>query len=174
MRSLIVAAVLASGSVASAGTYIGLGIGTAPSESDGAASNGNQTRSWRALLGYSFGHLSIESELNRYSNELNNEPYDATMLGLGLKYNIPIEYGFELFARAGIERTWLSGDTVDYFSGAGNGLYLGVGVEYHFIPLASVFVDYERQSATITPDDASVSSYDHTAGMFTIGAILHL
>src|ERR1700753_507776 len=84
MRQLLVLAVLATGPVASAGTYIGLGIGTAPSESDGAVTNGDQSRSWRALLGQSFGHLSIEGELNRYSVDLNGEGYDATMLGAGV------------------------------------------------------------------------------------------
>ncbi|HEX4449834.1 MAG TPA: outer membrane beta-barrel protein [Kofleriaceae bacterium] len=172
MRSLLVLAILATGPVASAGTYIGLGIGTAPSESDGVVTNGDQSRSWRALLGQSFGHLSIETELNRYSVALNSESYDATMLGIGLKYNIPIDYGFSLYGRAGLERTWLSGNDVDYFSGAGNGLYLGVGVEYRFVSVASVFVDYERQSATIDADGAA--AYDHNAGMFTVGAILHL
>ncbi|HEY1548713.1 MAG TPA: outer membrane beta-barrel protein [Kofleriaceae bacterium] len=175
MRSLIVAGILASGSVASAGTYIGLGIGSAPSVgNDSVPGAGAETRSYRGLLGYSFGHLAIETELNHFDSALNTESYGWTMAGVDVKYGIPLGYGFDVYGRAGLQRTWLSADDSarGIYAGAGNGLYLGVGVELRLLPMASVFVDYERQSTTI--DAAQPSSYGVSAGMFTLGAILHL
>jgi hypothetical protein len=175
MRSLLVLAILATGPVASAGTYIGLGVGTAPSVgNDSIPGAGAETRSYRGLLGYSFGHLAIETELNHFDSALNTESYGWTMLGVGLKYGIPLGYGFDVYGRAGLQRTWLSADdsTRGIYAGAGDGLYLGVGVELRVLPMASVFVDYERQSATI--DAVQPTSYGVSAGTFTLGAILHL
>jgi hypothetical protein len=175
MRSLLVLAILATGPVASAGTYIGLGIGTAPSVgNDTNPGAGAESRSYRGLLGYSFGHLAIETEVNHFDSALNTESYGWTMLGVGLKYGIPLGYGFDVYGRAGLQRTWLSADdsTRGIYAGSGDGLYFGLGVELRVLPMASVFVDYERQSATI--DDAQPGTYGESAGMFTIGAILHL
>jgi hypothetical protein len=173
MRSLLVVSMIAAaGSIASAGPYIGIGIGTGPSVSNDKVPNaGEQSRSGRLLLGYSFrlpvGRLSIEGEANRFDLELDANPLSSTMAGAGLKYSFPLGSGFEVFGRGGLQRTWLSGDT---YSGSGDGYYLGAGFELRIPVFGSVFVDYERQSATIN----SSINYDESAGMFTLGATVNL
>jgi hypothetical protein len=176
MRSLLVAAVLASSSIASAGTYLGIGIGTGPSIGNNAIPNPEANgRSGRLLLGESFGHLAVELEANRFGLSLNGSGYDSTMLGIGLKYGVPLADGFELFGRGGFQRTWLSGGGESaYYDGAGFGYYLGAGVEYRFLGLASVFVDYEWQSATIDESATDGTSFGQSAGMFTLGATIQL
>jgi len=179
MRSmLILAAVLATGSVASAETYIGVAVGTAPSISNDTIPNPrNDGRSGRFFLGEAFGlrfgTLAIEGEANRFDLVLNGFPSSSTMLGVDAKYSFPLSDGFSVFGKLGLQRTWLSegGDGPNY-DGAGNGWYLGLGAEYRIIPLLSVFVDYERQSATI--DAPTSTSYGQAAGMFSLGAAFHL
>jgi|HubBroStandDraft_6_1064221.scaffolds.fasta_scaffold38591_2 hypothetical protein len=179
MRSLLAIAVLAAtGPVASAGTYIGLGIGTAPSVGNDTITGAqNDGRSGRLLLGQSFGlpigRLAIEGEANRFSMILNGEGYDSTMLGVDLKYSLPLGNGFEAFGRLGLERSWLSanGDASDY-EGSGDGYYVGLGFEYRIAIFGSLFVDYERQSSTI--DSPTSTTYGQTAGMFTLGATINL
>jgi hypothetical protein len=178
MRSLLVAAVLASGPVASAGTYIGLGIGTAPSiGNDTIPRPANDGRSGRLVLGQSFGlpigRLAIEGEANRFDFLFNGEGYDSTMLGVDLKYSFPLGNSFEAFGRLGLERTWLSGGDATDYGGSGDGYYFGLGFEYRIAVFGSLFVDYERQSSTIDMD-ASSNSYGQTAGMFTLGATITL
>jgi hypothetical protein len=174
MRSLLAVIVLAAAAApASAGTYIGLGIGTGPSIGNDTIPNANNDgRSGRFILGMKFGRLSVEGEANRFGMLLNGDSYDSTMLGLGLKYSLPLANGFELFGRGGLQRTWLSSnaDRNDY-EGSGNGYFLGAGVEYRIRPFGSVFVDYERQSATI---DGNSTPYGQSAGMFTLGATIDL
>ncbi len=181
MRSLLAIAVLAvTGPVASAGTYIGLGIGTAPSiGNDTIPRPANDGRSGRLLLGQSFqlpiGRLAIEGEANRFDFLFNGEGYDSTMLGVDLKYSFPLGNSFDVYGRAGLQRTWLSADdsTRGIYAGAGDGLYFGLGFEYRIAVFGSLFVDYERQSSTIDMDESS-TSYGQTAGMFTLGATINL
>jgi hypothetical protein len=175
MRSLLVVSMIAAtGSIASAGPYIGLGIGTGPSlDNDKIVSPEQTSRSGRLLFGYSFhlpiGRLSIEGEANRFDFTLNGDPMSSTMAGAGLKYSFPLGSGFEVFGRGGLQRTWLS-DGV--YAGDGNGYYLGAGFELRIPVFGSVFVDYERQSATI--DSSTSTTYDQSAGMFTLGATVNL
>ncbi|HEY1815173.1 MAG TPA: outer membrane beta-barrel protein [Kofleriaceae bacterium] len=175
MRSLLAAGLLAAaGSIASAGPYIGLGIGSGPSLSNNTIANPEQTsRSGRLLLGYSFrmpvGRLSIEGEANRFDFDLNGMAMSSTMAGAGLKYSFPLGSGFEVFGRGGLQRTWLSDGG---YAGDGDGYYLGAGFELRIPIFGSVFVDYEHQSATI--DSATSTTYDQSAGMFTLGATVNL
>ncbi|HEY3805408.1 MAG TPA: outer membrane beta-barrel protein [Kofleriaceae bacterium] len=175
MRSLLVVSMIAAaGSIASAGPYIGIGIGTGPSLSNNTIASPEQTsRSGRLLLGYSFhvpvGRLSIEGEANTFDLDLNGVPMSSTMGGFGLKYSFPLGSGFEVFGRGGLQRTWLSNGV---YAGDGDGYYLGAGFELRIPIFGSVFVDYERQAATI--DSSTSTTYDESAGMFTLGATVNL
>ena len=177
MRSMLIVALLATtGSVASAETYIGLAVGTAPSVSNDALANEirNDGRSGRLILGqafgFRFGTIAIEAEANRFDLVLNGFPSSSTMLGVDAKYSFPLTDGFSVFGKLGLARTWLSEDGP--YDGAGNGWYFGLGAEYRIIPLLSVFVDYERQSTSI--DAPTSTTYGQAAGMFSLGAAFHL
>jgi len=184
MRSMLIMAVLATtGSAASAETYIGVAVGTAPSISNDTIPNPrNDGRSGRLVLGqafgFRFGTIAIEAEANRFDMVLNGFPSSSTMLGVDAKYSFPLSDGFSVFGKLGLARTWLSedGDGPNY-DGAGNGWYFGLGAEYRIIPLVSVFVDYERQSATISAPNAGAGDnfeFGQAAGMFSLGVTFHL
>lgn len=182
MRSLFVAALVAgSASVASAGGYVGLGIGTAASPGgDMAMSSSDGNRSGRLMLGTRFGHLSLEGAGSRYGliGVSGASPYQGTMLAGALKYSLPLGNNFELFARGGLERTWLTHESAtagNAYDWSGNGWLLGAGFEYRLdlgVTAASVFVDYEHSDTTLsTPAEMNVQR-DATIGLWTAGVTL--
>jgi len=181
MRSLLVATALvaASATAASANTYLGLGIGTAASPGgDTMSSDGN--RSGRLMLGTRFGHLSIEGAGSRYSLFNGPVPYDGTMLAGALKYSLPLGNNFEVFGRGGIERTWLtsaSSTAGNAYEWSGNGWLLGAGFEYRLdlgVTAASIFVDYEHSSTTLTTPAEMNVQRDEAIGLWTAGVTLAL
>jgi hypothetical protein len=175
--ALAAALLVASTSLASAGTYVGLGIGT----SAGGSMNGTDTvdgggRSGRLMIGSRFGKLSIEGQGGRFDMQFPASRYEASELGVGLKLNVPIGNNFELFGRGGIERTWLTATTSANMDAAGNGWFLGGGVEYRLnlgLTAASLFLDYQRTTTSVTAD-ANMAQFDASAGMFTLGATLSI
>lgn len=182
MRSLpLVAVVLvaASASAASAGGYLGVGIGTAASPGgnvDMPSSDG--TRTGRLVLGTRFGHLSIEGAGSRYGLlNATKAPYEGTMLAGALKYSFPLGNNFEVFARGGLERTWLTHQSAtagNAYDWTGNGWLLGGGFEYRLdlgVTAASIFVDYEHSDTTLDTSAVPMSR-DMTVGMWTLGATL--
>src|SRR5258706_16301036 len=77
--ALVFAALLATGSIASAGTFIGLGIGTAPSVSDSNdAPYASDGRSARLAVGYAFelktGRLAVEGAYSGFGYTRLNAP----------------------------------------------------------------------------------------------------
>lgn len=177
MRSLLaVALVAASASAASAGTYLGLGIGTAASPSGDLTNTSNDgNRSGRALIGMRFGQFSIEGEGARYGIYQSVHPYQGTSLAAVLKYSLPLGDSFEVFARGGLQRTWLSTDTIRS-NWSGNGWLLGAGFEYRFNvggTGASVFVDYEH-AATGLVNEQSMATSNEAVGLWTLGATVSI
>jgi len=180
MNRVCLAAVLlaASSSVASAGIYAGLGIGTGADVNHDSGVNtlvGNN-RSARLLAGYRFGRFSVEVSGTHYGLVLDGAFFDANQLGLLGKYSFPIGDGFELFGRGGVQHTWLSTSETGQSNAEGTGVVLGAGVEYRlqvkFVAGASIFVDYER---TQTPFTQTVGGkWNSGAGMFTLGATVSL
>lgn len=173
MRSLLaVALVAASASAASAGTYLGLGIGTAASPGGDmpmATSDGNRTG--RVILGMRFGRLSVEGNGERFGMfSHTNWQYQGTMLAAALKYSLPLGDSFELFGRAGLERTWLNTNVAPDL--AGNGWLLGAGFEYRLnlaATDASVFVDYQHTDTTLVNQTNMKTQQDETIGIWTAG-----
>jgi hypothetical protein len=172
---LVAATVAATGTVASAGTYLGLGIGTAASPGgDIAMTSSDGNRSGRLVLGTRFGHLSVEGAGSRYGLFRGNTPYDGTQMAVALKYSLPLGNNFEAYGRGGLERTWLSTDTsaADF---AGNGWLLGGGFEYRMnlgVTAASVFVDYEHSDTDLVNQTSMQSHKDETIGLWTVGLTL--
>ena len=182
-RAILVGSVLlATTGAASAGTYLGLGIGPDANVS-GTESLDSGGRSARLLGGYSFagiqvGRLAVEASITGQTLAyLNNARglFDAKELGLAAKYNFPIGYNFEVFGKAGVHHTWLSHKASDHYGSvydvSGSGLMGGLGVEYRFtagpIKAGSLFLDYTHYRATLEGDTAM---YDGTGvGMFMLG-----
>src|ERR1051325_2764021 len=85
MRSLLaLALVAATPVVASAGTYVGLGIGTQASGhigSDASSMENDGNHSGRLLVGLRFGRLAVEGAGTRYTGFYRNTEADATSLG---------------------------------------------------------------------------------------------
>jgi len=185
MRSLLaVVLVAASTTAASAGTYLGLGIGTAARPSgDLPATTGDGNRAGRLIAGLQLGHLSIghvsvEATGSRFGELRRNAyAYQGTMLAADLKYSLPLGDNFEAFGRAGLERTWLSTDPSNVPDYAGNGWLLGAGFEYRFdvgATGASVFVDYERTGTTLVNQAVMTNTADEQVGIWMLGATVSL
>lgn len=176
MNRLAIAAVLvtAMGQAASAGTYVGLGLGTsANASSDNVMMDGNG-RSGRLMLGYRFSRIAIEGSGTRYDLFVGSAPYQATQLAAGLKLAFPLGNHFDLIGRGGLQRTSLSMSGSQGADADGNGYYLGAGVEYGLnlgLTGASIFIDYQRSS---TDFDNGNRQYEGVASMWTLGATLSL
>ena len=174
MRSLLALALVAATPVAaSAGTYLGLGIGTQASGHIGSDPSSMETdgnHSGRLILGMRFGRLSAEGSGTRYSEVFRNASSPSTSLAVALKYGLPLGDNFEIFGRGGLQRTWVSGADWDL---AGNGWLLGAGFEYRIdaaLTGLSVFVDYTHNQSTLYgPSNVPL---DASASMWTLGATL--
>jgi len=183
-RAVLAVAVLAAWtSVASAGTYVGLGIGTAASvsESSGPLYN-TDGRSGRLALGWRLGRFSIEGAYTGYglvqTQTDGNGKVDSHTVQAAGKLNFPLGNNFEMFGRAGFLRTWLSPS--DSSSGAmdltGNGYTLSAGFEYRLdLGLAggSIFVDYSHNNASLSGSGTS-ATLEQTATMWTLGVNLSI
>jgi opacity protein-like surface antigen len=152
---LVVILLAVSSGVASAGGYLGLGVGTAPAVNSEAPDLESDSRSVRIFMGSRFGQISVEGAIGGFDILRVNAPnpglnrfgtmYQASA---ALKASLPLGDGFELFGKAGVHHTWASASELDEsFDASGNGLLLGVGAEYRFKPgflgSASIFVDYQ-------------------------------
>jgi hypothetical protein len=181
MRTLLVAGLLtvaaAVPEVASAGTYIGLGIGTGPNTSDSQNNNySSDGRSGRLAVGFAFGRLAVEGAYSGYSAVIGDTrsmagQFDSRTLQVALKYNLPLADHFELFGRGGLLRTdlsWKDGGG----SWSGDGYTLSAGVEYRLPAFGSLFVDVTRNQASL--DNGSPTAVDQTASMFTLGVNISL
>jgi hypothetical protein len=175
-RALLVTAILAASTqAASAGTYLGLGIGPGANVggTDGHVDEGG--RSMRLLGGYKLsvlsGRLAIEGALSFQGltfKDNGGPEYDGRQLGVYGKYNHPLGSDFEVFGKLGVHRTWFSSE-VDAYAVAGQGFLVGVGAEYRLTAIlasASVWVDYTHHMATL---DGDRYSWDAGVGMWMLG-----
>jgi hypothetical protein len=179
MTRLAIAAALlvASTTAASAGTYLGIGIGTSADGSVGMAETvEGGGRSGRLVLGSRFGRLAVEGQAGRFDMLMATTTYETTQVGAGLKVNVPLGNNFELFGKGGIQRTWLNSDEADgRYDVAGNGWFLGGGIEYRLnlgVTAASIFLDYQHSSSDLTND--RMETFDGSMGMWTVGATVSL
>lgn len=166
---------LASASAASAGGFVGLGIGTSPATS-GDLNLREEGRSVRLQIGYRFGRLSIEgfgakADLRRQDGA----PMNWTTLAVAARLNVPLGDRFEAFGRLGLQHSSVEQDNADS-SFDGDGYLFGGGFEYQ-LPAAligaSIFVDYTVEHASLTsPQRSSGLEYDLTSRVWTLGGIL--
>jgi len=162
----------ATSGVASAGGYLGLGVGTGPAL-DGDVELYSVGRSGKLLAGSRFGQFSIEGALGQFDARLsNNDPLDFYQASIAGKVNIKLGDGFEAFGKLGLQRTWLnhSSPTIDR---SGNGYLVGAGIEYRLdlaVASGSIFLDYQYNDATLV-DHMSRES-EVSARMWTIGLMI--
>ena len=176
IRAGLVAVVLAvTASAASAGTYLGLGVGTSADLGGGmgrfTTDNG---RSDRLIVGYRFGRLSIDGSGTRFGL-LNQGRYDGTELAAALKLDVPVAGQLGVFARGGVERTWLSSQSTQP-SLSGDGYILGAGLEYRLdllLGAGSIFLDYNRSDTNYQVDN-TMQKVDGTTSMWTLGLTLQI
>jgi hypothetical protein len=121
-------AVLGSVSVASAETYVSLGFGGDPAlhgDMRMAAGGEGDGGNGRLAFGVGISRLSVEGSLSRFG--LGGST--ATAAGAHLRLRFPIEGGFGIFGRVGLERVWLGSDVPSMGSTA-DGMVGGLGLEY--------------------------------------------
>jgi len=172
-RACLVATVLlASTQLATAGGYVGLGIGTAPAmNNDGEElSLAADGRSGRLLVGSRWGQISLEGALHKYDAlSPGREPFEVYQGSIAGKASFPLGNGFEAFGRLGLARTWLVSPNLDK---EGNGFLLGGGFEYKFnlAPTQlSLFIDYQYNAAKLDGDRGPL---DVSSRMWTLGVTL--
>lgn len=163
--TFVVAAILAaSGGVATAGGYLGLGIGTSPGVSDTNDYFSGSGRTGRLFGGARFGQFSVEGAINGYGlKNTTGSGYDAKEASVAGKFNLPLGNDFEAFGRVGLQRTWLSvQNNKPMYDAQGNGYLVGLGMEYRLnlgFAAGSLFIDYSHHSASFegrTKFDSSV------------------
>lgn len=173
--ALATALVAASSGAASAGGYIGLGIGTGPnlSTSDDARIE-SDGRSARLMLGYRINRFSIEGAVGGYDVVTQIDrgfyPIKIRQGSISGKYNLPISDGFEAFGRIGLNKTWWSMDD-SRFDADGTGIILGAGMAYQIRGLsgASIWLDYQYSRAGL---EGELTKTDLNAAMWTLGATI--
>jgi hypothetical protein len=162
------------GSFASAGTYVGLGVGDGLGTS-GDGSYKSTDRTGKILLGYSFGHIAVEGGAQRGSVEDSNlNGFDVTQFSIALKYNLPLSDGFEAFGRGGLQQTSLGSQTGSTADLSGSGLLLGAGIEYKLDLIAtsaSIFLDYNFARSSVTAGNGAAPQTFDTHG-FLLGATI--
>ena len=169
-----IATIVTPAASASAGTYIGLGVGTAPNL-DGQRVKPDG-RSGRLFAGFRFGQISVEGGATFYgvvTTGAGKGNYTAAELFAAGKYSLPLGSGFEAFGRAGLHRTSIS-VTPDTSSRSGVGVLIGAGFEYKLnlgIGQGSLFVDYTLNEVNLAN---TRNSQQENAGIWTLGVSLGL
>ncbi|MGN6110913.1 MAG: outer membrane beta-barrel protein [Kofleriaceae bacterium] len=164
---LAVILIAASSGVASAGGYIGLGIGTAPAVGSDVMSIDqlpNDGRSGKLLAGARFGQFSVEGAIHGY-DLVGYRAYQASASG---KLSLPLGSGFEVFGRLGLQHTWFDHANPVY-DVDGNGYLLGAGFEYRLnlgVASGSFWVDYQYNKASL---DGDRDRFDVASRMWMLG-----
>jgi len=170
------AAVLtATASVASAGPYLGLGVGPAAGMSGGDNQYGPGSfegagRSYRLLGGYQLGRLAIEALIKGQDFAYNGSRFAGKELALAGVYHHPLGSGFEAYGKLGVHRTSLTRDVdIRVYDVSGEGLLVGAGFALHLDALlasGSVFVDYTHHAADMSGDRYA---FEGGVGMWMLG-----
>jgi hypothetical protein len=166
-------------STASAGTYLGLGIGSAPEVNEEADRLESAGRSGKVLLGMRWGNFSVEGAVGRFDMARRNDrglmlPFgDTYQASLAGKLSLPLGNNFEAFGRAGLHKSWIDAETDD-LDVSGDGYLIGAGIEYRLnlaIGQGSIFVDYQYNDTKLEGDRFM---FDGSSRMFTVGLTVGL
>jgi hypothetical protein len=185
-RACLAAVLLASlPATASAGTYVGLGIGTAPAFNEQTERLDSDSRSARVMLGWRTANVSVEGAIGGFDmiitdprNGVSRGFGDAYQASAALKLNLPLGNNFEAFGRAGLHHTWISPE-VEINEVSGNGLLIGAGFEYRLnllVGQGSIFVDYQYNRVTLEGEERFMgnAAFDSSYRMWTMGLTVGL
>ena len=173
MRSLVASVVALAAlapAAAEAGTYVGVGVGTA-AHTDGAISDfgSDGQHSGRIMLGDRFGVVSIEGGLN-YFGLMTQTAWNAVSTVAAVKLDLPFTPIVNGYVRVGLEHTWISApDDPNAAAMDGNGWTGALGVEYRtdvLLAHTSIWLDYGRHADTFKRGN---TTSEGTANMWTIG-----
>ncbi|HVV84893.1 MAG TPA: hypothetical protein VHE35_17635 [Kofleriaceae bacterium] len=163
-------ATIAAPAVASAGSYLSLGLGGEPALQGDlkVAATGDQGGNGRFALGERFGRLAIEASLSRFGLA----DSEATVAGIHLRLAFPLGSHLAAYGRLGAERLWLGDSQMTTVSGTGSGYVGGGGLEYRVTaPLlgqASLWAELSQDEFT-TEDGA-----EGGVRLWTLGASVGL
>lgn len=159
--ALAVTLLVAATGSASAGTYVGLGIGTAAAISEDTERLDGDGRSGKALLGMRFGNISVEGAVGKFGTAITTVPGDpARFFGdqwqasISGKLSLPLGNNFEAFGRVGLHRSWISAEREEQ-DVSGDGYLIGAGIEYRLnlvVGQGSIFLDYQYNEADLEGD----------------------
>jgi|GEM_PF-3263922 len=169
--AILVAALLATSSLASAGTYVSLGLGGTPDPQGelaiATAGGSSDVAQRRAALGFSLSRVAVEATVARYPLGAGH----ATAAGVHARLSIPIDGGFGAYGRIGLERAWLSG-LAPRLGERADGVAGGLGLEYRVdAPLlgrAAIWAEVSQDQLTFADDS------EGGARMWTVGLSLGL
>lgn len=166
---LAVTAILGAPGAASAGVYLGLGVGTKPTVNDAMQDVGEPSSGSRlGVVGLRLANLSLEGAVGGF-DMATQRGGDRTLYqaSAALKLNLPVAGPVEGFARGGLERTWLDmGD--DRYNLRGDGFLAGVGLELRWnlvLASVSVLVDYTIHRASLESEMNKVDLTSHVVGV---------
>lgn len=181
--ALAVALVAASSSVASAGVYVGLGIGT-NAVSEGQDRLVEDGRSARLLVGYRFrplkyGSIAVEGSISGYGLGLQDSTVrlmDAYQLSAAGRFNAPIGHKFEAYGRLGLQHTTVGG-YMPLYDTSGNGFLIAAGLQYNFdVGIgkgAAVWIDYQINKTELSGDRyKGATAFDVTERQWTLGVAM--
>lgn len=178
--ALSIALVAATSSIASAGGYVGIGVGTnALSDSeDRLVEDG---RSARVFGGYRFrpmrfGSFAVEAGISGYGIGLKDRTsvveMDAYQLSLAARFDVPLGSNFDAFGRLGIQHTTAGAENPIYDT-SGNGFLVGAGLAYRFDARvgkgAAVSIDYQINKVDLEGERLTTSV---TERQWTLGLAL--
>jgi hypothetical protein len=173
---LALAVIALAAAPAAAGGYVSLGIGQgAHLEGEMAErfSTEGSTPSGRLALGHRTGPIAIEASM--FGSGLEDAGQDHTTLAFGAaaKLFVPLVSRFELYGRAGLNRTWIKSrdDDAPDLGYSGRGYDIGGGLQFSFSPFppfdAAIWVDYTRHTVGLQRDGAA--SLDGSLDMVMVG-----
>lgn len=178
--ALALALVGVTSSVAAAGTYVGLGIGTAPTVKTDAADTevSSEGRSVRVLGGMRFGRFAIEGGIGQFDTRLadnvTGQPYSTYQASIAGKFTLPLDGNFGAYGKLGLHKLWFNNSAersdldVD-----GSGWLFGGGFEYKFdgvLASVSIFVDLQYSRADLSGERLDWGSSSQR--MWTLGATI--
>ena len=165
--------VLAMSGPASAGVYLGLGLGTKPMVDDAMESVGApSSQSLRGLIGVRLANVSLEGAVNGFGLATQRSGGQTVyQASAAVKLSIPIVSQIEGFGRAGLERTWLHMGE-DPANLRGDGFLAGVGLELRLnlvVVSASVFADYTVHRTSL---ESTLEKFDSTLQILGVGVMV--
>lgn len=164
---------------ASAGGYIGLGVG-ANAKLHGDFSDHfttTDTTAARITIGKRTGPLAIEgsffgTQLNSVTARIAGAETSVVSAQVGLKYHFTLQSRLEAYIGGGLNKTWISDEDSDFMDEgfSGNGYSASVGLQYNLeavLTRASIWLDYTHAQSTLT--HASRAELDGGTRTLSIG-----